>query len=107
MNQSVAPTSFITSTSRRRENSDRRIVLAMSSTEATISRIASTAIVIFTRRVTVRILLVSPWELLTVWIAESLTARWPGGVLWLSSVRTRFELLGLSGVTRSVSGSGL
>ena len=26
MNQSVAPTSFITSTSRRRENSDRRIV---------------------------------------------------------------------------------
>ncbi len=40
MNQSVAPTSFITSTSRRLAYSDRRIVLAISSTEAIVSRIA-------------------------------------------------------------------
>ena len=40
MNQSVAPTSFITSTSRRRENSDRRIVFEISSTEANTSSAA-------------------------------------------------------------------
>ena len=45
MNQSVAPTSFITSISRRRENSDRRIVLEISSTLATTSRIASRPVV--------------------------------------------------------------
>ena len=60
MNQSVAPTSFITSTSRRRENSDRRIVLEISRTlEAISSRTASSAIVSFTTRVAVRIFVVS------------------------------------------------
>src|ERR1700758_3942537 len=41
MNQSVAPTSFITSTSRLRAYSDSRIVLAMSSTEAIVSSTGS------------------------------------------------------------------
>ena len=41
MNQSVAPTSFITSTSRRRAYSDSRIVFAISRIEATHSSTAS------------------------------------------------------------------
>ena len=41
MNQSVAPTSFITSTSRRRAYSDRRIVLAISRIDAIVSRAAN------------------------------------------------------------------
>ncbi len=41
MNQSVAPTSFITSTSRRRAYSERRIVLAISRIEAIVSSTAN------------------------------------------------------------------
>ena len=41
MNQSVAPTSFITSTSRRRAYSDSRIVLAISRIDAIVSRTAN------------------------------------------------------------------
>ena len=40
-NQFVAPTSFITSISRRREKIERRIVFAIRSVEARISRIAA------------------------------------------------------------------
>ena len=49
----------MTSTSRRRENSDRRIVLETSSTLATTSRTASRPVVSFTTRVATRIFCVS------------------------------------------------
>ena len=79
MNQSVAPTSFITSTSRRRANSESRMVLAISSTEATPSSPASSAIVSFTTRVTERILFVSSSRLRTSSIAGSTMVRPPPG----------------------------
>src|SRR2546421_604288 len=65
MNQSVAPTSFITSTSRRRANRDSLIVLEISRMEAAMSSAASSAIVSFTMRVAERILLVSSRRFLT------------------------------------------
>ena len=66
MNQSVAPTSFMTSTSRRREKSDSRIVLETSRTLATTSSTASRPVVSFTTRVATRIFCVSSLEFLTV-----------------------------------------
>ncbi len=55
MNQSVAPTSFITSTSRRRAKSESRIVFAISRIEAITSSAASAPTVSFTKRVAARI----------------------------------------------------
>ena len=107
MNQSVAPTSFITSTSRRRANSESRIVLAISSTEAITSRPASSAVVSFTARVTERILFVSSSRLVTSSIAGSVTARSPPGPTGASASRSLVMLSGSSGVIRNVCGSGL
>ena len=107
MNQSVAPTSFITSTSRRRENSDRRIVLEINSTEASTSSAANSAIVILMIRVADRMRLVCAWRLATEAIAGSLIRRVPSGLVGSSSARSASALSGLSGVTRKVSGSGL
>ena len=107
MNQSVAPTSFMTSTSRRREKSDRRIVLETSRTLATMSRTASRPVVSFTTRVATRIFCVSSLEFLTVSIAGSIVVRPPPGALGDSASRSFSALSGLSGVTRKVSGSGL
>ncbi len=59
MNQSVAPTSFMTSTSRRRANIDRRIVLAISSTDASASSPIRTAIASLSDIVPLTILSVS------------------------------------------------
>ena len=73
MNQSVAPTSFMTSTSRRRANSDRRIVLEISRTEASTSSAASSAMLSFTTRVAERIFVVSSRRFLTSSIAGSTT----------------------------------
>ena len=107
MNQSVAPTSFITSTSRRRENSDRRIVLEISSIDANTSSAASSAIVILITRVADRIWSVCAWRFWTAAIAGSVTRRMPSGLAWSSSARNAPELSGRSGVTRKMSGSGL
>ncbi len=107
MNQSVAPTSFMTSTSRRRENSDSLIVLDTSSTEATTSSTASSPVVIFTTRVATRIFCVSSLEFLTTWIAGSSVVRPPPGVEGDSASRSLSALSGSSGVMRKVSGSGL
>ena len=104
MNQSVAPTSFITSTSRRRAYSDRRIVLAISRIEASTSRTVSTAAVIVTRLVTSRIFCVSVCLFDTVAIDESIGP--PPLPPPLSAVWTASTLLGLSGITWKVSGSG-
>ena len=107
MNQSVAPTSFITSTSRRRAYSDSRIVFAISRIDATPSRTANSAIVIFTTRVTERILFVSSSRLRTSSIAGSTTVRAPDGACGASASRSLAMSSGLVGVTRNVSGSGL
>src|ERR1700730_17677056 len=103
MNQSVAPTSFITSTSRRRANSDSLMVLAINSTEAAISSTVNTAAVIVTRLVTSRIFLVSSLWLETLWIDWSIVPQPPA----LSAVRIASASAGLSGYTWKVSGSGL
>ena len=107
MNQSVAPTSFMTSTSRRREKSDRRMVLETSRTLARMSRTASRPVVSFTTRVATRIFWVSSLEFLTVSMAGSIVVRPPPGALGDSASRSFSALSGLSGVTRKVSGSGL
>ena len=107
MNQSVAPTSFMTSTSRRRENSDRRIVFETSRTDATTSRTASRPVVSFTTRVATRILFVSSLRFLTASIDGSIAVRPPPGADGASASRSLSALSGLSGVTRNVSGSGL
>ena len=106
MNQSVAPTSFMTSTSRRRENSDRRMVFDTSSTDAMISSVASSPVVSFTTRVATRIFCVSSFEFFTESIAGSITVRPPPGVEGDSASRSLSASSGLSGVTRKVSGSG-
>ena len=95
MNQSVAPTSFITSTSRRRAYSDSRIVLAISRIEAITSRPASSAVVSFTTRVTERILSVSSSRLLTSSIAGSMTVRPPPAPTGASASRSAPMLSGL------------
>ena len=95
MNQSVAPTSFITSTSRRRAYSDSRIVLAISRIEATPSRPASSAIVSFTTRVTERILFVSSSRLRTSSIAGSTTVRAARGRLRRERVAELADVVGL------------
>ena len=103
MNQSVAPTSFITSTSRRREYSESRIVLAISRIEAITSRIVSTAAVIVTRLVTWRIFLVS-LRLLETFCTDGSIVRAVGGV---SASRIDSTYCGLVGITWKLSGSGL
>jgi hypothetical protein len=65
MNQLVAPTSFITSTSRRRANTDRRIVFAINAIEANTSSAASPAPSALTRPVADRISSVSRSRLRT------------------------------------------
>jgi hypothetical protein len=108
MNQSVAPTSFMTSTSRRREYSDSRIVLPISSIEAIASSDARPAIAYFTTRVAVRILFVSSSRLRTSSIALSTGTRSPpDGASGASASRMVVMLSGWSGVMRKVSGSGL
>ena len=107
MNQSVAPTSFMTSTSRRRAYIERRIVFATSRIEASASRTARPPIVSFTTRVAVRILSVLSRRSLTSSIAESATVRAPEGETGASASRTSTMLSGWSGVTRKESGSGL
>ncbi len=87
MNQSVAPTSFITSTSRRRENSDRRIVFEISRTDATTSSTASRPSSSFTTRVATRIFFVSSLRFLTASIAGSIVVRPPPGVDGASASR--------------------
>ena len=69
MNQFVAPTSRITSTSRRRAKMDSRIVLATSSTDASTSKPASEASRIFIVLVADRIFSVSSSRSLISWIA--------------------------------------
>ncbi len=107
MNQSVAPTSFITSTSRRRAYIESRIVFATSSSEASASSAASRPIVSFTTRVAERILSVFSLRSLTSSIELSITVRWPEGDIGASASRTCTIASGSSGVTRSRSGSGL
>ena len=107
MNQSVAPTSFITSTSRRRAYSDSRIVFAISSIEASVSSTVSTAAVIVTRLVTSRIFLVSLFLFETFSIAGSSGFAPPPDAGGVRLLRTASTLPGLSGITWNVSGSGL
>ena len=107
MNQSVAPTSFMTSTSRRRAYIESRIVFATSSSEASASSAASRPIVSFTTRVAERILSVFSLRSLTSSIEESITVRSPDGDTGASASRTWTMSSGRSGVTRSRSGSGL
>jgi hypothetical protein len=106
MNQSVAPTSFITSTSRRRENSDSRIVLETRSTDATTSSTVNRPVVSFTTRVATRIFCVSSREFFTASIDGSIVVRPPPGAAGDSASRSASALSGLSGVTRNVSGRG-
>ncbi len=108
MNQSVAPTSFITSTSRRRENRERRIVFEISSTDANTSSAASSAIVILIMRVAERIVLVCAWRFCTSAIAGSVTRRVTerARLVELGAQRARVRS-GWSGVRRKMSGSGL
>ena len=82
-------------------------MLAISSTEAIISRPASSAVVSFTARVTERILFVSSSRLVTSSIAGSITVRPPPGATGDSALRTLPMLSGLSGVIRNRCGSGL
>ena len=82
-------------------------MLAISSIEAVTSRIASSAIVSFTTRVTDRILAVSSSRLRTSSIDGSTTERPPDGERGASASRIWPMLSGLSGVMRKVSGSGL
>ena len=72
MNQLVAPTSLITSTSRRRAKIDSRIVFATSRIEASTSSAASRRVSSFTVLVAERILLVSSSRSLT----SSIAGRW-------------------------------
>ena len=104
MNQSVAPTSFMTSTSRRREKSDRRIVLDTSRTLATMSRTASRPVVSFTTRVATRIFCVSSLEFLTVSIDGSIVVRPPPGAMGASASRSFSALSGVVG--RDAEGVG-
>jgi hypothetical protein len=98
MNQFVAPTRRITSTSRRREKSESRIVFATSRIDATTSSTERIAVVSFTTRVADRILSVSSRRFLTSSIA--------GSPVPASALRSAPMLSGSSGVTRNVSGSG-
>ena len=103
MNQLVAPTSFITSTSRRRAKIDRRIVLAISAIEASTSSTARPAVSPFTRPVAERILLVSSSRLRT----SSMAASCGSPPVGFSALRRSASILsGSSGVTRKESGSG-
>ena len=88
MNQSVAPTSFITSISRRRANSDSRIVLPISTIEASVSSAASSAAVIVTKRVTVSSFAVSSVWLETFPIDASMKFPVPPGAEPLIAART-------------------
>src|ERR1700689_4924282 len=88
MNQSVAPTSFITSTSRRRAYKDSRMVLAISRIEAIVSNTVRAAAVIVTRLVTSRIFLVSVVLLETLWIAGSIVPVPPPALGGVSELRT-------------------
>ena len=99
MNQSVAPTSFITSTSRRRAYSDSRIVLAISRIEAIVSSTVSAAAVIVTRLVTSRIFFVSLRLLEMLWIEASIVPVPPPAVGGASELWTASTLAGLSGIT--------
>ena len=74
MNQLVAPTSFITSTSRRRAKIDSRIVFATSAIDASTSSAASIAVSAFTKPVALRILSVSSSRSRTSSIAASFCA---------------------------------
>ena len=107
MNQSVAPTSFITSTSRRRANSDSLIVLAINSTEASVSSTARTAAVIVTRLVTLSSFLVSVLWFETLPIAGSSIRVPPPGCRGVSALRIASTFDGSFGYTWNVSGSGL
>ena len=82
-------------------------MLAISSIEATPSSASSSAIVIFTTRVTERILFVSSSRLRTSSIAGSTTVRPPPGACGASASLSLPMSSGLAGVTRNVSGSGL
>ena len=106
MNQSVAPTSFITSTSRRRLNSDKRIVFDTNSTLASTSKEVRITIAHFTSLVTVRILSVWSFSLRTRSIDWSASWRCPAVSRGASELRIAPMLSGSSGVTRKVSGSG-
>ena len=105
MNQSVAPTSFITSTSRRRAYSDSRMVLAISRIEATTKRTVNTAAVIVTRFVTSRIFFVSVCLLETLWIDESIIPVPPPpevSALWMASTLRRLVRDHVEGVRQRV-----
>jgi hypothetical protein len=102
MNQLVAPTSFITSTSRRRAKIDSRMVLAIRAIEANRRRAARPAVRIFTSPVAERILSVSSSRFFTSSIAGSADVPPGSSRLTMASIRS-----GSSGVTRNESGSGL
>ena len=104
MNQSVAPTSFMTSTSRRREKSDSRIVLDTSRTLATMSSTASRPVVSFTTRVATRIFCVSSLEFLTVSMAGSIVVCPPPGASGRQRVAQLERVVGLVG--RDAEGVG-
>ena len=86
------------------------MVLAMSRIEAIVSSTVRAAAVIVTRLVTSRIFLVSLRLLETLWIDGSMVdwveAFSPPVVGGVSELRTASTLLGLSGMTWKVSGSG-
>ena len=82
-------------------------MLAISSIDATPSRPASSAIVIFTTFVTARILFVSSSRLRTSSIAGSTTVRPPPAASGARASRILPMSSGLVGVMRNVSGSGL
>lgn len=107
MKPSVAPTSFMICTSRRREKTERRIVLEISRIEAMIRRAASSPIITLTTRVAVRIFSVFDLEEPTDSIEGSTVAVPPPGVEGCSAETRAIEAPGFSGVMRNVSGSGL
>ncbi len=107
MNQSVAPTSFMTSTSRRRAKSDSRIVFAIEQDRREHEQDREHAMLSFTTRVAERIFVVSSRRFLTSSIAGSIAARSPLAAIGASASRSLPTLPGSSGVTRNVSGSGL
>ena len=98
MNQLVAPTSFITSTSRRRAKIERRIVFATRAIDASVNRIARPAVTSFTSPVADRIFFVSCLRFRT----SSMAGNRDGG----SAAAIALMPSGSRGTSRNESGSG-
>ncbi len=97
-NQFVAPTSFITSISRRREKIESRIVLAISSTDAPRSTSTAMRKTSSITRATLRMRLESFWPSLTVSTPTNFCVRMSAEICLRSSA--------CSGVTSNDAGKG-